>query len=351
MIEGPLPPHQARPSDAEAIAGLARRHVAPGRDWHPFGPVDLELWAGPNLAVASRHPRKGWRVHPAAEARALLLEHAFAVPAGADRAVGHVARQVPLGTPIAKAVAAFRAALPAYRVVDLPELSTTLLVRYPEAVLKLEAGKLRDLEFVQWLRGEAALSMLLSVDAAGSPRPDDSLVVPLDPTDGQVLVRVGLLALACLLAGPVLASPLLMLDAVAWMVGIGLVWTAGIFLAPKLLRAWHGRSPSRSLRIDPYRIWLPSGLGPSAVDRDNLTVGLFWRRAFGATSTQRNPDQTVMHLTAPDLRIALVCEGRPPANLALPAPPADGEARDAARMSRGDFWRVVKALSRERAVS
>lgn len=348
-----ITPHQPPPEDAAALLALPKGQLVPPECWHPFGPVDLALWAGPNLAVALRHPRKGWRLHSVTEARALLLDHAFRVPAGAELAVSRTVQIVPLGTPIAEARAAFHRALPQYRVIDLPDSSTVLFLRYPEAILQLTAGKYGELEFVQWVKGERALATLIKHgERTRCQRPKDVLIVPIAPAQGKTLSRVGLLAIAILLAGLVLAAPLLLVDAVLWLVGMGLVWTIGIAMAPGLLERWNASCPSRQVRIDPWRMWLPSGLGPAMVDRDGLTVGVFWRKAFGASSTARasvrNPDATVMQLNAPDLRLSLACLERPPEHLALETVPNDGETRAHSDVTRDAFWRIVSALDPER---
>jgi len=345
--------------EAERTALRAGRGAQPlpVEAWTPFGPTDLALWVGPNLAVATRDRRGEWRVVARGEARALLLEHAFRVPASLERAIRDAVKTVPLGTPIGQAVGAFRRVLSGFVVKDLPDSSTTLFVRAPEAVFSVAAGRYRDLEHAGWVRGAEALDL---VRRHAGAKPDagrsDTLIVPVGPTEGRRFLQVLVLAAVVFFAAPVLALPLLLVDAVLWMISIALVWTIGIFLAPGALRRWNSRRPRGMVRVDPWRIWLPNGLGPACVDRGEVGASMSWRKAFGVATTGiggrgasvRNSAMTYLHLKGPDLDLALCCPGEPPARANVPLAPEAWRADARADITHDDLWRLASELIPER---
>lgn len=306
------------------------RRVGPGTDlsgepsagpdgWRPFGPVDEHLRVGPGLAVARGDGRRGpgtWRVLPRDHGRALLLEHGFRM----DPALRRAAESVPPGVPVPDAVRRLRAALPGFVVLEQGPFSA-VLARVPEAVVLLD-GPRGELEGVGWHSGPEALELVSAhLDALGPVGLGPDVVeVPLDPPDGRRLLRSVVLALAVLVLAPVLAAPVLLTgDAVLWFLATGGVWVAGILGGRRLLTSWEERRPRRWVRLDPWRLWLPSGLGPVLVDRGKVEVEITWHPEWGASTmgaggrapASRNPATTHVHLQGPDLALTLTAADTP----------------------------------------
>lgn len=284
--------------------------------WCPFGPPEAGLRVGPNLAVAL----PGGRLAPPEQARELLLRHALARSAPIDRGLDAATADIPLGTPFEAALRAHARALPGFAL-HRPAPDRALLLRAPEAVLELGAGKLGELEQGRWRTGPDALDLLLRHRAAWEPGAGaDVLTARPEAPEGLRLRRALALGAAALAGGPVTAAPLLAADAVLWLIGTALAWTAAIVAAPATLRAWDRRRPQPALRLDPWRLWLPATLGPPVTDRAALTARLSWRPAFGVASTGvsgrapsvRNPAMTFLHLQAPGLDLTLATTGAPP---------------------------------------
>lgn len=318
--------HVPPADEAQAIEALARGAL-PSSAWTPFGPPDLRLWLGPRLSIALRSTRGRWRVAPPAEARELLRTHGFGVPTGLQNALSRALDDAPLGTPIDDAVARVARELSGFTVVDQPERSTTLLMRAGEPIVALVAGKYRELEFAGWVRGDEALDLQSAhVDALPRTAPADTLLVAVEPSESRTALRAVLLALGGLVAGPLVAAPLLLIDAVLWVIGIGLVWAVSIALGPRLLRRRARTTAEPMLRVDPWRVWLPAELGPSPVDRSVVTATLRQRAAFGTATTGfayrapsvRNLAMTYLTITGPGLDLTIGCEGAPPEERAVP---------------------------------
>lgn len=296
-------------------------HGSPQPDgWRPFGPTDAHLRVGPGLAVAQGDGRRGpaaWRVLPPEQGRALLLEHGFRM----DPALRRAAESVPPGVPVPDAVRRLRAALPGFVVLEQGPFSA-VLARVPEAVVLLD-GPRGELEGVGWRSGPEALELVSShLDALGPVGPGPDVVeVPLDPPDGRRLLRAVVLGLVVLVLAPLLAAPVLLTgDAVLWFIATGCVWVAGILGGGRLLTRWEERRPRRWVRLDPWRLWLPSGLGPVLVDRGKVEVETTWHPDWGASTTGttyrgaqiRNPATTHLHLSGPDLALTLTAPDTPP---------------------------------------
>lgn len=296
-------------------------HGSPQPDgWRPFGPVDEHLRVGPDLEVAQGDGRRGpgaWRVLPPDQGCALLLEHGFRM----DPALRRAAESVPPGVPVPDAVRRLRAALPGFVVLEQGPFSA-VLARVPEAVVLLD-GPRGELEGVGWRSGPEALELVSAhLDAFDPVGPGPDVVeVPLDPPDGRRLLRAVVLGLAVLVVAPFLAAPVLLTgDAVLWFIATGCVWVAGILGGRRLLTRWEERRPRRWVRLDPWRLWLPSGLGPVLVDRGTVEVEVTWHPAWGASTmgaggrapASRNPATTHLHLRGPDLALTLAAPDAPP---------------------------------------
>lgn len=295
--------------------------VGPGPEgWRPFGPVDEHLRVGPGLAVARGDGRRGpsaWRVLPTDEGRALLLEHGFRM----DPALRRAAESVPPGVPVPDAVRRVQAALPGFVVLEQGPFSA-VLARVPEAVVLLD-GPRGELEGVGWLAGRQAMERveahLDQLEPAG-PEPD-VVEVPFDPPDGRRLLRALALGVTVLLLSPVVAAPLLLTgDPVLWFLGIAAAWLAAIVGARRVLARWESRRPRRWLRLDPWRLWLPEGLGPPVTPRTDLEVHTTWHPEWGPSSigqtyrgpVTRHPATTHVHLGGPDLALVLTTADLPP---------------------------------------
>ena len=345
-----VPPHE----DRRAILTLPRNAIIASSRWHPFGAIDLGLWVGPNLAVARQSARGRWHVTSPDEAHALLLEHALHVPAALDDAIHEAAAAAPLGTPIDDATATYRAALPGFTVVSVPSTSTTLFLRPDAPVFRLTAGKYRDLEDGRWVRGDEGLALMAAhpqlLQATTSL---DTLIVSLEPTERRVLARSVVLAVVGLIGGPLIAAPLLLIDAMLWLIGAATVWVLAVAAGPALLTRWSGVVRRRTLRLDPWRLWLPRELGPAVVERSSLVVQLTRRAAFGAATTGfngrapsvRNSAMTYLSIRSDEVDVTIGCEGPPPAEHDIPLVAPGWNASAFAQVAPADFRRLVAVLA------
>jgi hypothetical protein len=349
MTATDLPPHTLPAGAAAALGASAAQAGGQPPGWCPFGPPELGLWVGPNLAVAT----PGWRVTPPEAARALLLRHALTRSGGIDAALTDTTAATPYGTPFADAVRAHARALPGFACVLSPDGTEAAFVRAPEAVLQLGAGRLGELESGSWRTGADALGLLLQHRQAWEPAAGgDVLLIRPDAPEGLVLRRALVLGLGGLVTAPVLAAPVLLADAVLWFITIALLWVVLLATAPALLRAWDRHRPQPALRLDPWRLWLPAALGPGITDRTAIEASMSWRKAFGTATTGtggrapsvRNPAMTYLHLRGPELRLKLGCEGEPSNPAGIPLAQPDTEPGTFAGVPRSAFWQLAARL-------
>lgn len=346
----PAPSATAR----DAVRALPRGQFTGPAGWYPLGSPEMGLWLGPGLAVAQRSPRGRWRIAERAEAHSLIQTHACAASPEASAALDRLATELPLGTPIAEAVATVRRALPGWAVIAQPDRSATLFIRPGDAVLCVKAGKYGELDGMWWLTGDDALATYMAyADRLPLARSDDYLVIALQPDERRMRRAALALGGVTLVAGPLVAAPLLLVDAVLALIGVAVFWTVVIALAPALLRRWAEHATRDVIRLDPAGLWLPAALGPAVTARAALTFSLTRRAQFGVATTSiagrapsaRNPAMTYLTLNAPGLDLTLGCAGEPPLDRAVPLAPKGWQATRFAEVSRSDFRRLVDALS------
>ena len=349
-----LPP--ASDAARAAIRALRRDEVVPPPGWHPVGHPDLALWLGPGLAVATRSSGGRWRIVEPPEASRLLVAHALDVAPDLRSAVTSLADPVPLGTPIAEAVAAIAEVLPGSTVVPLPDASATLFVRPGEAVLQIVGGKYGELEWMSWLVGDDALAAhVAAADHLPSTRLPDRVVVAALPPERTTRRHAIAIAGLALLAGPALAAPLMLVDAVLALIGVVAIWTVTIAGAPALLR-WLGRRGARELiRLDAWRMWLPNRLSPIPLDRSATTVELRRRDAFGSATTGfagrapsvRNPAMTYLVVRSPHGEVTIGCTGTLAHDRPVPLVEPGWSVDRFVEVSMADLRRLVEAIGRD----
>ena len=345
-------PHSLNAWDQEAFLAAEGRAEALPACWRPFGPPALGAWLGPNGAVAKADKRGKLALCHAGEARALLIDHAFR----STTALWHAAQRIAPETPLTTLRTMVRENFPGYVPVEDNPGTTLHLVRMGEPVIRF-SGKYDTAEWAEIIEGEQALDYVLAnAPKAAWTTPQDELTVTLDAPEGKQLLRAILYALAVLLVSPIVAAPILLLDAILWLIAVGFVWIIAIMAAQPVLKRWEESRARPQLRIDPWRVWLPGALGGHVLDRSQIDVWMDWSKPFGTyTSGQagkmgasvRNPARTYLHLKSQGLHLQLSHTGEPPSGTKLPLIAKGNVADEVSGMPRLDLWKLAAALTPE----
>lgn len=343
--------HRLLPAEREAFHSARSQGVLPP-GWTPLQGESPRLWVGPGLTVA-RAPEGGpFTLIEGAEARQLLIAHAFRATPDQRRRLADTAAP---GTPMAEAVHAIAEAFPGFRPVDV-SATGALFACVPHPMLACD-GKYGGLEWQFFYEGERAIDLVFQyglsrtpaglaaqadtgktvaaasavsqhaaeqpasrasatsaaapVAASGPSEPAAAAPVqrfPLAWTSAQRLRGGLLIALAALLAAPPLAAPLLLVNAVAWMIGMLVLWTAAIPLGRWLLHRTEARSARPCIELTPRALRIPLRGQVIELDRQTLTLHRSWQRSqyqqpeYGGI----RPSEARMHLRGADIDLLLV---------------------------------------------
>lgn len=107
--------HRLLPAEREAFDSAQSQGVLPA-GWTPLQGEASTLWVGPGLTVARGSEGMPFTLVEGAEARQLLIAHAFRATPDQRRRLADAAAP---GTPMAEAVGAIAAAFPGFRPVDV----------------------------------------------------------------------------------------------------------------------------------------------------------------------------------------------------------------------------------------
>ena len=343
--------HRLLPAEREAFDSAQSQGVLPA-GWTPLQGEASTLWVGPGLTVARGSEGMPFTLVEGAEARQLLIAHAFRATPDQRRRLADAAAP---GTPMAEAVGAIAAAFPGFRPVDV-SATGALFACVPHALPACD-GKYGELEWHFFHEGERAIDLVFQyglsrtpvdvaapadtaktgaaasavskhaavpsvsrtsatsaaapVAAVAPPERASATAVqrfPLAWTSGQRLCGGLLIALAALFAAPPLAAPLLLVGAVAWMIGTLALWTAAIPLGRWLLHRAEARSARPCIELTPRTLGIPLRGKFIELDRQSLAVHRSWQRSryqqpeYGGI----RPSVARMHLRGGDLDLLLV---------------------------------------------
>lgn len=343
--------HRLLSAEREAFDGAQPHGVLP-TGWTQLQGEAPTLWVGPGLTVARASQGRPFTLIEGAEARQLLIAHAFRATPEQRRRLADAAAP---GTPMAEAVRAIAAAFPGFRPVNV-SVTGALFVCVPHPLLACD-GKYGELEWQFFHEGERAIDIVFQYglsrtpaalaaqadsakagavvsavrqDAAAQPasiasatsaaEPTAAIALPgvasvapvqrfpLAWTSGQRLRGGLLIALAALLAAPPLAAPLLLFGAVAWMIGTLALWTAAIPLGRWLLHRAEARSARPCIELTPRALRIPLRGQAIELDRQSLAVHRSWQRSryqqpeYGGI----RPSEARMHLRGGDIDLLLV---------------------------------------------
>jgi hypothetical protein len=166
-------------------------------------------------------------------------------------------------------------------------------------------------------------------------------------TSGQRLRGGLLIALAALLAAPPLAAPLLLVDAVAWMIGTLALWTVAIPLGRWLLHRAEARAARPSIELTPHTLRVPLRSEVVELDRESLGIHRSWQR-----SQYRQPEhggirasEARMHLRGGSIDLLLVgcsVDGMPGFPETQSTAPSSAEVLE---LPPAEFRRLARALA------
>ncbi len=320
--------HRLLPSEREAFARAAGSGALPP-GWVGVDAAASDLWCGPGLCVA-RRGASGFELIEGEAARRLLIEHGFRASADERRRADAAAAP---GTPIPEAIRALARAFPEHRPIEVRPTGA-LFVRVPGAVLGCD-GRLGTLDWILWYEGEEAIDTIFqfgmdrdgrtheseppSPPAAAQPSTDArpqstaALRIPLAWSERQRLLRGLALAAACAGFSPVLALPLLLLDAVAWLIGIAALWALAIPLGGYWLRRAEERARRPCLELDGYLLRVPLRSLTRSVDLRQARIERSWQAPIPAAPKHggTRPPEARLRLTSDGADILFVGVGLP----------------------------------------
>lgn len=382
--------HRLLPAERAAFDGAQSQGVLP-TGWTQLQGDASMLWVGPGLTVARASEGLPFTLIEGAEARQLLIAHAFQAMSEERRRLSAAAAP---GTPMAEALRAIAAAFPGFRPVDV-SATGALFVSVPHALLACD-GKYGELDWAFCYEGERAIDLVFQyglsrapadsaaqankakTDAAVSAVSDDaaspsaprasttSTAAPaaaIEPpggataaaiqrfslawTSGQRLRGGLLIALAALLAAPPLAAPLLLVDAVAWMIGTLALWSVAIPLGRWLLHRAEARAARPSIELTHRTLRVPLRSQVVELDRESLGIHRSWQR-----SQYRQPEhggirasEARMHLRGGSIDLLLVgcsVDGVPGFPETQSTAPSSAEVLE---LPPAEFRRLARALA------
>ena len=320
--------HRLLPLEREAFDSDAELGVLPGA-WAGFGDPGQGLWCGPGLCVARRRDA-GFELIEGVAARTLLVEHAFRASAEERRRADAAAAP---GTPIPETIRALARAVPEHRPIEVRPTGA-LFVRVPGAVLGCD-GRLGTLDWILWYEGEEAIDTIFqfgldrdgSAPASEPPFPPAApeaptesrspstaaLRIPLAWSDHQRLLHGLALAAGCALLSPILALPLLLIDAVAWLIGTAALWALAIPLGGYWLRRAEVRARRPCIELDGNVLRVPLAGTFRSVDLRDARIERSWQpqRVAAPKHSGTRPPEARLRLRAGDVDLLFVAAGLP----------------------------------------
>lgn len=382
--------HCLLPAEREAFDSAQSQGALP-KGWTQLQGEASMLWVGPGLTVARASERVPFTLIEGAEARQLLIAHAFRATPDERRRLSAAAAP---GTPMAEAVRAIAEAFPGFRPVNV-SATGALFVCVPHALLACD-GKYAELDWAFCYEGERAIDLVfqyglsrapadsaaqadgpkagpaviaITADAAAqsaskvSTAPAAAPAAAIEPqgaasaapiqrfslawTSGQRLRGGLLIALAALLAAPPLAAPLLLVDAVAWMIGTLALWALAIPLGRWLLQRDEARTARPSIELTSRSLRVPLRGEIIEIDRQGLAVHRSWQRSQYRQPEHGGirPSEARMHLRGGNIDLLLVgcsVDGVPGFPETQSTAPSSAEVLE---LPPAEFRRLARALA------